>query len=64
MAQVRGKKPSRRWLLYAHAPLADRKGVRITIPDCKDVTLDVPPTGVFCLLREAADRTSIVDLDK
>jgi len=62
MALVRGKKGARRWLLYAHAPLADRKGVRITIPDCKDVTLDVPRAGIFCLIEEAADKTSIIDL--
>lgn len=62
MALVRGKKGSRRWLLYAHSPLADRKGVRITIPDYKDVTVNVPRAGVFCLIEETGDKTSIVDL--
>ena len=62
MALVRGKKGARRWLLYAHSPLADRKGVRITIPDYKDVTVDIPRAGVFCLIEEAVGKTSIVDL--
>jgi len=62
MVLVRGKKPSRRWLLYAHAPLGNRKGVRITIPGYRDVTVDAPRAGVFCLIQEASGRTSIVDL--
>jgi len=52
LALVRGAKPNRRWLIYAHSPLKDRKKVQITIPDYGCVTIDVPRVGVFHLLSE------------
>jgi len=51
-ALVRGEKPNRRWLIYAHSPLEDRKKVEITIPDYGSIILDVPRAGVFYLLNE------------
>ena len=53
LALVRGEKGARRWLLYAHSPLKDRQGVRITIPSYGPVTLDVPRAGAFYTLDEA-----------
>ncbi|MGB2823100.1 MAG: hypothetical protein WBF17_19100, partial [Phycisphaerae bacterium] len=58
MALVRGEKGARRWLLYAHSPLADRAAVRITIPDYREVTADVPRAGVFYLVEEATGKVS------
>jgi len=41
-ALVRGGAPARRWLVYAHSPLEDRRGVEITPPEFGEVTVDVP----------------------
>jgi len=46
-ALVRGGAPARRWLVYAHSPLEDRRGVEITPPEFGEVTVDVPRTGAF-----------------
>ena len=53
LALERGEKGRRRWLLYAHSPLADRTGVGITIPEGPNVTVDVPRAGAFYLVGEA-----------
>jgi hypothetical protein len=53
LALVMGEKPARRWLVYAHAPLADREGVEITIPDYGTATIDAPRAGAFYLLEES-----------
>ncbi len=42
LALVLGEAPNREWLLFAYAPLADRPGTTISIPDYGDVTVDVP----------------------
>jgi len=47
LALVRGEGESRQWLLYAHSPLANREDVRITIPGCGEVAVDVPRKGAF-----------------
>jgi len=49
---VQGEQGARRWLLYAHSPLEDRKGVTITIPECGQVTVDVPRCGTFYLVEQ------------
>jgi hypothetical protein len=53
LALVRGRKGTRRWLVYAHSPLEDRQGVTIAVPDFQKVTIDVPRAGVFYLINEA-----------
>ena len=52
LALVRGEKPARRWLVYAHAPVKERKGVKVTIPDYRDVVLDVAVGGSFYRIDE------------
>jgi hypothetical protein len=52
LALVRGETSSRRWLLYAHSPLEDRRQVEIKIPDYGEVTVDVPRAGAFYLIEE------------
>ncbi|MFC1718619.1 hypothetical protein ACFL6S_33510 [Candidatus Poribacteria bacterium] len=54
LALVQGVEGSRRWLLYAHSPLENRKDVNITIPDYGNVTVDVPRAGAFYLIEEQA----------
>ncbi|HZK80460.1 MAG TPA: hypothetical protein VFC46_05315 [Humisphaera sp.] len=52
LARVVGDKPHREWLLYAHAPLGDKKDVEITIPDYRKVTVSVSVGGSFHHLKE------------
>ncbi len=52
LAMIQGKAPSRQWLVYAHSPLADRKGIKITIPDYHAITIDVAVTGSFYIVDE------------
>ena len=42
----------RRWLVYAHSPLADRSGVEIAIPGSRTITVDVPRRGAFYLVDD------------
>lgn len=53
LALTQGEAPLRQWLVYAHSPLQDRKGMMVTIPDYKAVALDVPVRGAFYLIDEA-----------
>jgi hypothetical protein len=53
LARVIGQQPKREWLLYAHAPLGDKEGVQITIPDYAVVTVRVSLAGSFYLVKEA-----------
>lgn len=48
-----GERPKRRWLLHAHAPLGDRSAVTITVPEGRDVTVDIPLGGRFWIIDEA-----------
>jgi hypothetical protein len=52
LALVLGQPGSRRWLVYAHSPLEDRRGVEITLPDFGPLKLDVPQAGAFSLVEE------------
>jgi len=53
LAYVRGTKPNREWLIYAHAPKGAKKGVRVTIPDFeKQVMIDVSVGGDFNVIKE------------
>jgi hypothetical protein len=52
MALELGEASNRRWLLYAHSPLEDRRNVEITLPDFGPVTVDVPQAGAFDVIEE------------
>jgi len=52
MALVRGEAGARRWLVYAHSPLADRRAVRLTLPGFGPLVCDVPRAGVFVAVEE------------
>jgi hypothetical protein len=52
LAMVRGTAPAREWLIYAHAPLGDRTGVTLAVPDYRSVTVDVTRSGVFYTVDE------------
>jgi hypothetical protein len=64
LALVKGDKGARRWLLYAHSPLEDRKDVEITLPDFGVVMVDVPRAGAFYVIDEATKKTSRVELKR
>jgi hypothetical protein len=61
LALMQGASPERRWLVYAHAPLGDRQNVQITIPDYRQVTLDVSRGGSFSLLDEQTGEVSSIE---
>lgn len=44
LARVIGEKPTREWLVYAHAPMGAKTNVQVTIPDYK--TIDLPSISV------------------
>jgi hypothetical protein len=54
LALVEGAKGNRRWLVYAHSPVQERKDVEITVPDYGKVTVDVPVAGAFYVVNEKA----------
>lgn len=56
LALVTGEKGNRRWLVYAHSPVQDRKNVGITIPAYGKITVDVPAAGVFYVVEEKSKR--------
>ncbi|MBM4037234.1 MAG: hypothetical protein FJ290_01860 [Planctomycetes bacterium] len=56
LALVMGQAPERQWLVYAHSPVKERKGVKLTIPDYQQITVDTSPAGVFWLVDEKAGR--------
>ncbi len=54
LALTRGRAPHRQWLVYAHAPMGDRRGVAVTIPAYKPVIIDVPVSGAFYQVFESS----------
>lgn len=60
LALVNGSQGNRKWLVYAHSPVQDRKAVEITIPGYGRVTVDVPVAGAFYEVDEATKKTSPV----
>jgi hypothetical protein len=61
MALVLGEPGSRRWLVYAHSPLEDRRAVEITLPEHGKVKVDVPRAGTFYQVRERDGVVEAVD---
>ena len=57
LALVRGEAGDRRWLVYAHSPLEDRRDVQITLPEFGEVNVDVPRAGRFYLVEERNRRS-------
>jgi hypothetical protein len=53
MALSLGSAGSRRWLVYAHSPVADRSNVQLTIPEYGAITVNVSIGGSFYLVNEA-----------
>jgi hypothetical protein len=52
LAMVIGEPPEREWLIYAHSPIKDRQGVRISIPGYGQIIMDVKTAGNFCHILE------------
>ena len=53
-----GEPGARRWLVYAHSPLKDRRDVEITVPPFGAITVDVPREGAFYVVHEGKGRQS------
>jgi len=60
LARVTGKAPGRRWLLYAHAPVKERKNVVIDVPGYGKATVDVTPGGSFHVIDEKSKSVTFV----
>lgn len=52
LALVMGQPGQRQWLVYAHSPEKDRKGVTVMIPEYRPVTIDAPIRGAYYLVSE------------
>ena len=52
LALVRGEAPNREWLIYSHSPHEDRPGVVLTVPEYRDITIDVTVAGSFYVVSE------------
>ena len=52
LALVRGEEPNRNWLVYAHSPLGDRSGVKVTVPGYREITIDSAVGGSFHTVQE------------
>jgi hypothetical protein len=52
LAVVKGAAPKREWLVYAHAPLGDRRNVRLTLPGYGTIGVDVAVGGSFYVVDE------------
>jgi hypothetical protein len=63
MALARGNEGSRRWLVYAHSPLEDRRGVEITLPGHGPITVDVPRAGAFYVVEEKTGKVAPLDVE-
>lgn len=60
LALVQGEAPARQWLLYAHSPIKDRQGVRLTIPGYRAVAVDVSVGGSFYVVDEKSGGVAAV----
>jgi len=60
MALVQGEEGQRRWLVYAHSPLEDRREVRITVPGYGQITVDVPRAGAFYRIDQQGKKVTPV----
>ena len=60
LALVLGQAPEREWLVYAHAPLNERKNVKVTLPDYGTIKIDVSASGTFYHIGEKTKKVSKV----
>lgn len=61
LALTRGQAPEREWLIYAHAPLGDRRDVALTIPGYTNVVVSVPVAGAFFEVAEKTGQVRGID---
>jgi hypothetical protein len=61
LALVRGEKPNRRWLIYAHSPRGDHQDVEVTIPDYDEIPITSTVGGNFYVVGEAEGTASQVE---
>jgi len=52
LALVQGVRPTRRWLVYAHSPMEDRRRVQMAIPEYGPVIVRVARRGSFHRVEE------------
>lgn len=52
LSLVMGKAPTRSWLVYSHAPLGERRGVQLTLPEYGPIQVDATVAGSFHVVDE------------
>jgi hypothetical protein len=57
-----GVKPSRQWLVFCYATLADQSSAVITLPDFGNLTLTVPRVGTYLTVDETTKVVSQLSL--
>jgi hypothetical protein len=60
LALAQGEEGSRRWLVYAHAPLEDRRKVTILVPGYGAIVVDVPRAGAFYQISQREKKVTPV----
>jgi hypothetical protein len=60
LTRQKGISPQRQWLLYAYAPLGERRNVSITIPDYGKIIVDISLEGTFYLIEESNHTVTLV----
>jgi len=61
LAMVLGEAPERRWLIYTHSSLGEKKKLRTRIPGGPEVAVDSPVGGAYWLFEEKGKRLRRVD---
>lgn len=61
LALVRGEIGKQQWLVYAHAPLEEKRDVTITVPGFGKTKIDVPREGAFYFIDEAKRKTTPIN---
>lgn len=56
LALVKGKAPEREWLVYVQSPRGGLSGVRLSIPDCCEITAPSSQAGRYYRVKES-DKT-------
>lgn len=63
LALVLGQAPEREWLVYAYAPLGEKKDVEVTLPGYGQIKIDATPAGVFYSVIEKTKQTTKITSD-
>jgi hypothetical protein len=64
LAMVQGEEGSRRWLVFAQAPLGDQPRVVVTVPSRGPVTVRATPRGCYFVVDESSGTTTSLAINE